>query len=240
MLADLHMDRLFDAIKTLQFQPTSFFTPAYITNLIHELVVKNQHQALARVRVTVFRGNGGIYDAINHAPNLLIQSWPLNPENNNLNENGLVLGLYDGAFKAADALANVKSNNYLLYAMAALYARQQHCNDVLVLNHRKTVADATIANLFLVDKRGAIVTPPLTDGGVAGVMRRHILSRLPSLGYTVLQQPVEVEQLAEAKAVFLTNAIYGIKWVAVFGNCTYERAIVQQLHRQLIEPLVKA
>jgi branched-chain amino acid aminotransferase len=240
VLANLHMQRLFLALQQLLFQPPGYFSPDYLMGLISELVQKNNHQALARVRLTIFRGDGGIYDALNHTPNFLIQTWALNPENNSLNTNGLLLGQYNGGFKAADAFANIKSNNYLLYAMAALYAKQQHYNDVLVLNHRQTVADATIANLFLVQADGAIVTPPLTDGGVAGIMRRHLVDQLPLLGYTVLEQSIDNQQLADAKAIFLTNAIYGIKWVASFEQTTYSHTVVQQLHRQAIEPLLNA
>jgi len=133
ILADYHIERLFNSLQVLQFECPSFFNAPFILNTILELVKRNQHEKLARVRLTIFRGNGGLYDAENHHPNYLIQSWPLNPENNKLNENGLVLGIFEGGFKAADTFANIKSNNYLLYSQAALHAKQQHWNDALVL-----------------------------------------------------------------------------------------------------------
>jgi branched-subunit amino acid aminotransferase/4-amino-4-deoxychorismate lyase len=240
VLASFHMERLFAAIQLLQFHQPGYFGADYLLGLISELVQKNGHQALARVRLTIFRGDGGIYDALNHTPNFLIQSWPLSPENNLLNENGLRLGVYSQGFKAADGMANLKSNSYLLYAIAALHAKQQHYNDVLVLNHRHTIADATIANLFVVQQNDTIVTPPLSDGGVAGVMRRYLVQQLPKAGYTVLEQSLQPAELSTAKAIFLTNAIYGVKWVGAFGESMYQKGFVQQLHRQSIEPLFKS
>ncbi|MES2776138.1 MAG: aminotransferase class IV [Bacteroidota bacterium] len=235
-LPEFHLDRLFASLRLLQFEAPSFFTPPFIIQSISDLVERNKHQQLARVRLTIFRGNGGLYDPENHHPNYLIQSWPLKPENNNLNENGLVLGTYPNGFKAADAFANIKSNNFLLYAMAALYSKQQHWNDALVLNHRETFADATIANLFIISNK-TIITPPLSDGPVNGTMRRYLLQQLPVLGYTVKEQSISSELLNEADECFLTNAIYGMKWVKQHGDTSFQSKHVFTIHKELIKSL---
>jgi branched-chain amino acid aminotransferase len=234
--ANLHWDRLFASLQALQFESPSFLTPAYLLNRIEQLVAKNGHQKLARIRVTIFRGNGGLYDPDNLHPNLLIQSWPLNPANNLLNENGLVIGDYKQGFKAADSFANLKSNNYLLYAMAALQAKRQHWNDALVLNHRGTYADATIANLWVV-KENRIMTPPLTDGGVAGVARRFLLESLPAAGFSVEERSLAPNDVESADEVFLTNAIYGLRWVRQHAESVFTNATAARIHYELLQPL---
>ncbi len=235
-LAEFHIDRLFATLQLLQFESPSFFTPAFILQSITELVEKNQHPKLARVRLTIFRGNGGLYDPENHHPNYLIQSWVLNPENNNLNENGLVIGTYPNGFKAADTLANIKSNNFLLYAMAAMHSKQQHWNDALVLNHKETFADATIANLFIITNK-TITTPPLSDAPVNGTIRRYLLQHLPALGYSVMEQSILPEDLQQADECFLTNAIYGMKWVKQHGDTSFQSKHVFTIHKELIKCL---
>ena len=235
-LAEFNIDRLFATLHLLQFESPSFFTPAFILQSITELVEKNQHQKLARVRLTIFRGNGGLYDPENHYPIYLIQSWPLNPENNNLNENGLVIGTYPNGFKAADALANIKSNNFLLYAMAAMHSKKQHWNDALVLNHKGTFADATIANLFIITNK-TITTPPLSDGPVNGTMRRYLLQSLPALGYSVQEQSISPEDLHQADECFLTNAIYGLKWIKQHDDTNFQSKHVFTIHNELIKSL---
>ncbi|MEO7312502.1 MAG: aminotransferase class IV [Chitinophagaceae bacterium] len=235
-LAEFHFDRLFASLKLLQFEWPSFFTPIFLLQSIKELVVKNQHQKLARVRLTIFRGEGGLYDPEHQHPNYLIQSWVLNPENNNLNDNGLVIGTYPIGFKAADALANLKSNNFLLYAMAALHSKQHYWNDALILNHKGTFADATIANLFIITQK-AIITPPLTDGPVEGTMRRHLLQHLPALGYSVLEQSIAPKDLQQADECFLTNAIYGIKWVQQHRDTIFQRRHILTIHKDLIKSI---
>lgn len=231
-----HWERLSGALQTLQFQPPSFFTAPYLQAQMIALVQKNDHQHLGRIRLTIFRGNGGLYDPENHFPNYLIQSWPLNDAHQTLNNNGLIIGLYSGGFKAADALANLKSNNYLLYAMAALHAKQQHWNDALILNHRGSIADSTIANLFLI-KEKTITTPPLTDGPVAGTMRRYLLENLIGAGYRVQEKSILPTDLLTADEVFVTNAIYGIKWVKQFEEKEYGNRQTSQLFQQFIKPL---
>jgi branched-chain amino acid aminotransferase len=169
-------------------------------------------------------------------PNLLIQSWPLNPANNLLNENGLVTGDFAQGFKAADALANLKSNNYLLYAMAALQAKRHHWNDALLLNHRGTYADTTIANLWAV-KENRIMTPPLADGGVAGVTRRFLLENLPAAGFSVVERTLAPTDVESADEVFLTNAIYGLRWVRQHGESVFSNATAARIHHELLRPL---
>jgi branched-subunit amino acid aminotransferase/4-amino-4-deoxychorismate lyase len=231
-----HEQRIFDSLETLSFQKQGYFTGNFLKEIILELVKKNQVGKLARVRVTIFRGNGGIYDEISQRPNLLIQTWPLNPENNKLNDNGLVIGEYVGGFKAADAFANLKSNNYLLYAMAALHAKKEHWNDALLYNHRGTCCDATIANLWII-KNGQVITPPLTDGPVAGTMRRFLLENLAAAGFNAIEKTISKTDLVEADEVFLSNAIYGIKWVKQFEDQVFQQDITTAIHARLISAL---
>ncbi|MEI2708707.1 MAG: aminotransferase class IV [Chitinophagaceae bacterium] len=169
-----HFERFFQTLELLQFDKISYLTPAYLHNQINELLQKNQHQQLARIRLTLFRGNGGLYDAENHFPNYIIQTWDLNSANNQLNENGLVIDVFKDAKKTFDSYSHIKSNNYLPYLMAALWAKKNHLNDALLLNPFNRIADATIANIFIV-QNGIVKTPTFTEGGVNGIMKNYLL-----------------------------------------------------------------
>jgi len=48
---------------------------------------------MARVRLTIFRGDGGLYDVIDPKPNYLVESWALPDETGNWNSNGLIIGI---------------------------------------------------------------------------------------------------------------------------------------------------
>lgn len=233
LLADYHFERLFSSLELLKFEKPSYLTGDYLHKQILELVEKNGHSKAARVRLTFFRGNGGLYDPENHFPNYIIQSWGLENTMAGLNENGLVTDIFPDAQKACDRYANVKSNNYLSYAMAALWAKEQKLNDAIILNSFGRVADSTIANLFIV-KDGIIKTPALTEGCVAGVMRRYLLGCLKKEGIPFEETQISVEDVLQASELFLTNAIRGIVWVRQLRENTYQNKVASLLHKKFI------
>lgn len=231
-----HVGRLQQSLAQLHFAPSPVVAPDFLLETLLTLAHKNGHHKLARVRITFFRGDGGIYDAVSHTPNVLIQCWPLATTNNQLNDNGLVVGIYPDGIKAADKLANLKSNNYLLYALAALHTRQQHWNDAVVLNHHGTIADATIANVWVL-KDNMLITPPLADGPVAGVMRRYLLDAMATGFWHVQEQSLLPQDLQKADAVFLTNSIYGLKWVGEFNSHRLTQVGVVDIYHKFVAPL---
>jgi branched-subunit amino acid aminotransferase/4-amino-4-deoxychorismate lyase len=235
-LANEHMERLFASLELLQFQQPVYFTPSYVLEQVTLLAKKNYHHKLARIRVTIFRGDGGLYDVENHFPHHLIQSWELNPSNNTLNENGLQLGIFTNARKVCDQYSHVKSNNYLSYALAALWAKKQKLNDAVLLNPYDRIADATIANVFVV-KDGLVKTPALTEGAVNGVMRKYILQSLRHENMPVEETQLTVEDLLQASEIFLSNSIYGIRWVKQLGDSGYTNQLSALLHKKFILPL---
>ena len=93
ILEDEHFARLWKGMLTLQFEIPKHFTPDKLKEEIVLLAKKNAHTS-ARIRLNIYRGDGGLYDAKNHTPNYIIQSWLL-PEGNGMwNSNGLVAGTY--------------------------------------------------------------------------------------------------------------------------------------------------
>jgi len=228
LLLDQHYQRLLNGSLLLGLEP---LTSEQFTGAVLDLCQRNGHSASARVRLTVFRGEMGQDDAVQ---NYIIQSWPL--EKAAEKPGGLVLGTFPKGRKACDGLSHLKSNNYLLYSMAAMYARNHGWDDCLVLNSRERLADATIANLFYI-RDSVFYTPPLSEGVVDGVMRRHLLEALPGAGYAVVEQPVTVPDLMDADEVFLTNAVRGIVWVGSFEGKQFSRRLSAVVDEQLVKTL---
>jgi Branched-chain amino acid aminotransferase/4-amino-4-deoxychorismate lyase len=185
-MIDEHFARLWKGLGILQFKIPAHFTPDTLQEEVIALLQKNGHLQNARIRITLFRGDGGLYDAISHIPNYLVQTWALPADKDTWNSNGLILGIYTEVKKSCDILSNLKHNNFLPYSMAALHAKSQKWNDAVLLNTHGRICDSTIANIFLI-KHGIIYTPALEEGCIAGVMRRHIIKQLVELGYKVEQ-----------------------------------------------------
>jgi len=138
--------------------------------------------------------------------------------------------------KSSDFFSMIKSNSYLPYVMAALWAKENNLNDAILLNHAGGIADTTIANLFII-KDGTIKTPAITEGPVAGVMRRHLIKTLRANDYEVEETTVSVADVLEASEVFLTSAIHGIKWVKQIDNSQYNNSLTTVLYKDFIQTL---
>jgi branched-chain amino acid aminotransferase len=232
-LASYHFERLFSALDLLRFECPAHFTPAYLEQRILMVAEKNKHTACGRVRLTIARGNGGLYDAANHFPNHLMQTWALEKPATGLNVNGVEMDIFPDARKVCDRYSMIKSNNYLPNVMAALWAKERRLNDAVLLNPYDRIADATIANIFIV-KDGVIATPSLAEGAVNGVMRRHLLHCLHQADMPVEEKQITVQELLEASEVFLTNAIAGIKWVKHVGASEYGCQLAPALYDRFI------
>ena len=226
LLKEYHFARLFLSLDVLKFQIPALFTKQQIEKEIKELVKKNGCEISARIRLSVSRGNGGLYDCDNKF-SYLIECWPL--EQKDLNENGLVIDVFPDARKSIDVFSNLKSANYLPYVMAAIWAKENKLNDALILNQHDRVCDSTIANVFWV-KDNNIFTPPLNEGCVAVVMRKKILELATQDSDHLMQEAVLTQEiLLQADEIFLTNAITGIRWVKECRGKVYKNTISDKI-----------
>ncbi|HEV8272688.1 MAG TPA: aminotransferase class IV [Chitinophagaceae bacterium] len=230
LLEEYHFKRLFSGLKTLKIKTPALFTRQKIDEQVKRLCKKNNYEESARVRLSVSRGSGGLYDCDNKF-SYLIECWQL--EQNDFNENGLVIDIFPDARKSIDIFSNLKSANYLPYVMAALWAKENKLNDALILNQHERICDATIANVFWV-KDGKIFTPSLNEGCVAGVMRKKILElTIRNSGFLLLESVLTEDILFQADEVFLTNAITGIRWVKECRRKTYSNTISSKIFAEL-------
>ncbi len=226
-LLDLHFDRLFSGMKELHLQLPVTCNRETLLNEIRELAETNQFSENGRIRLVVFRG-----DAPGDIAQYIIQAFEFPAQYNQLNQHGLEIGIFPNGRKAIDEFSCLKSNNYLVYAMAARFAGEQAWDDSLVLNQYDRIADSSISNIFII-KNDVIYTPPLSEGCVAGVMRRWLLMNLPSLGWTVVEKPLNKESLEDADEVFLSNALSGIRWVRQMGSVTFPNSHVVSIYTSL-------
>ncbi len=236
VLEAYHFERLFKSVQAMQFNKASYFISDLFKEEIIELAKKNIHKKSARIRITISRGNGGLYDTENHNPNYLIQTWDLNSSTNKLNENGLVMEVYTKAKKICDDFSHIKSNNFLCYAMGALWAKENKFNEAVILNPYNNVADTTTSNLFMV-KDGVIKTPAITEGCIGGVTRKYLLKCIKDEGMPFEETSISIDDLLQASEVFLTNTVYGIRWVKEIGKSNYTNQLSTVLHKRFMAPL---
>jgi branched-chain amino acid aminotransferase len=131
--------------------------------------------------------------------------------------------------------SNLKTSNALIYVMAGIYASENKLDDCIIVNEKGFITETISSNIFLL-KDKFILTPPLTDGPVAGIMRKQILKIADMLQYRIYNEKSLTEKnIIDADEMFLTNSITGIKWVLAFKEKRFFNNSSQQFIDKLNE-----
>jgi branched-chain amino acid aminotransferase len=229
--ADFHFERLFHGMKMLQFDIPEYFLKDYFVNTVNGVLLKNSIFKNARIRMMIFRGDGNAYDLENNDANIIIETFEVN-DTIELNDNGLVVDIFTDAKKSCDPFSNLKSNNALTSVMARLFAKRNNLDEAIILNCYNRVCESSIANVFIV-KNEKLFTPPLSEGCIAGTLRRWMLENFSSKEYFVSEKMLSVDDLFGADELFLTNSIHPIRWVKNIGEKIYDNRITKEIFKEV-------
>ena len=131
------------------------------------------------------------------------------------------------------ALAGLKTLNRLEQVIARSEWTDPDIQEGLMLDSRGCVTCGTMTNLFLVADN-ALLTPVLTEAGVAGIMRSKILEEARSAGIETHELTISTDDVANAAEVFVSNALIGIWPVREIDGKGYTRGpITLQIMRAL-------
>ncbi|MEY3983130.1 MAG: hypothetical protein RL160_687 [Bacteroidota bacterium] len=186
----------------------------------------------ARVRLTVFREGKGFYLPLEEQACYLIEVSSLETPFYPLATEGLLLGDYRELVKNSNFTSMLKTNAALLYVMASLHARRNGFHECVLYNEQGRVAEAINANIFKVDGN-KLITPPLSEYGVDGVMRMVVMDLARSYGYDVFEQPITANDLIASDELFLTSAVSGIRWVREYQGKRFKNPTAKMLHQLL-------
>ncbi len=220
-----HIARLKLGMTVLRMNLPAEFSSENIQELIIQLLKHNTHAPNARIRLTVFRNEGGYYTPETNDISFLIESEEL-PTIYELNQKGLWTDIYADIKKPINKLSGIKSGNGLLYVMAGLARQSMKLDECFLINENGSICESISSNIFVV-KNGTIYTAPLTEGCVAGVMRKQIMSIATQSRILTFESPLTVNTLMNGDEVFLTNCIRGIQWVGQFKQQFYTNKMAQ-------------
>jgi branched-chain amino acid aminotransferase/4-amino-4-deoxychorismate lyase len=129
--------------------------------------------------------------------------------------------------------SRLKTLSYLDNVLARAEARAAGADEALMLNTRGELACAAAANLFWIAD-GRLFTPALSCGVLAGTARAQVLARAAALGVPACETRAGPEAPAAAEAVFLTNALIGVRPVAeVDGRALAPHRLTERLSAAL-------
>lgn len=98
----------------------------------------------------------------------------------------------------------IKSNNLLNNALAMQEAFRRGAFEGVMRNYRGEIAECTTSNIFVV-KDGAVLTPPLDSGLLAGLTREFLFELGAEHGIRVGEQVLRDQDLFGADEAFLTS-----------------------------------
>src|SRR5690606_38340675 len=103
---------------------------------------------------------------------------------------------------------------------------------MLILNSEGFLCESLSSNIFIWYQK-TLYTAALSEGCIAGIMRRVIIEMAQENGIEVVEAQISPEILHEADELFLTNAIHGIHWVMGYKNKRYFNHLSKKLQDKL-------
>lgn len=220
-LLDLHLTRLFAGCKTLGIPLEQDILSNELGAFLKNISKTKANKAVVRLTVTMGEGGRGYLDP--EAPNisriLSLHDYPNHPSS--YWQNGIELGLSSVKLASQPLLAGIKHGNRLEQIMARRLW-EPHWQEAILCDYNDNVIEATQSNIFIV-KDGIIKTPELTESGVSGVMREHIIRLAEQLGLEVQLVSLSVSELLNADELFVTNCLIGIWPVKRFQNTVFNK-----------------
>ncbi|MCJ2072285.1 aminotransferase class IV [Methylobacterium sp. J-030] len=213
--ADAHIARLVAAAAILGIPAEA----ERIRAAMRAVAVQGERLAL---RTTLTRGSGprGLRPPADPRPTLFVTAAP-----GAKSAAFTPLRLWPTAIARNDTspAARLKTLGYLDAVLAAREAAAAGFDEALFRNTRGCVACAGTGNLFALFG-ATLVTPPLDDGVLAGIVRAEILDLAAGCGLQAEERSLGLPAFLGAEAVFLTNSLRLLAPVTAIGDRAFPGA----------------
>lgn len=218
---DAHIARLVAASQTLGFSVDD----AKIGAAIDAVLAQTKEASL---RITVTRGIGprGLPPPPDPKPTIFATTAPLrraalfSP-----------LKLHVTAIRRNESspISRLKTLNYLDGILASREALSAGCDDALFLNTKERVACTSVGNVAaLIGDQ--VVTPPLDDGVLPGIVRDVVLKTCNDLGLEPVERSLALPDIDNSDALMVTNSLRLIAPVMLVGRKQIDSSANSRVH----------
>jgi len=224
-----HYFRLMASMRMLRMKIPMEFTLEFLEKEILKTVAVLEEGASFRVRLNVFRKDGGLYTPKTNAINYLIEASESNYKTKEIYE----IDIFKDFYNYSGLLSTIKTNNRMLNTLASIYANENDLDNCILVNERKGVVEVANANIFIV-KNNIVKTPALTEGCIKGVVRSKVIDILTkNKDFTIEETVISPFEIQKADEVFITNAIMGIQAVTKYKKKSFNTDLAGKLHASL-------
>ncbi len=220
-----HYFRLMASMRMLRMEIPMEFTLEFLEQEILKTVATQDDFSKARVRLTIFRKDGGLYTPKTNEINYLIEF----SENTYTTKSQYRIDLFKDFYNYSGLLSTIKTSNRMLNTLASIFMQENELDNCILLNENKAVVEATNANIFVV-KGNEIKTPALEEGCIKGVVRKKVIDILNmNEEYTLLETSISPFEMQKADEIFITNSVIGIQPVTNYRKKEFKTEIGAKL-----------
>jgi branched-chain amino acid aminotransferase len=228
-----HYFRLMASLRIVRMEIPMNFTMEYTEEQVIALTTTMPAASSYRVRISFFRKQGGRYLPINNDTEFIITAEVLNEPLYSLNTDRYEVELFKDYYVSKHLLSTLKSTNKMVQITGSIFAHENGYNNCLVINDDKNVVEALQGNLFMLSGT-KLVTPPLSDGCLNGIMRKQVLELAKKIeGIEVTEASISPFDLQKADELFITNVMVGIQPVTRYRKKDFGNTLATELVKRL-------
>ena len=224
-----HYFRLMASMRMLRMKIPMKFTLEFLEQEILK-TIKDQNDAISfRVRLNVYRKDGGLYTPNNNEIDYLIDV----KENTYQTKESYNVDVFKDFYNYSGLLSTIKTNNRIINTLASIYAKENGLDNCVLINEKKGVVEVTNGNIFVL-KNNVIKTPALTEGCIKGVVRKKVIEIITkNKEYSLEETTISPFEVQKADEVFITNAIMGIQPITNYKKKTFITSFADKIAKNL-------
>jgi len=224
-----HYFRLMSSMRILRMKIPMAFTLEYLEHEILKTISTHHEVPFYRIRLSVFRKDGGFYTPISNEVDFLIEVSELNYQT----KSTYSVDVYKDFYNYSGLLSTIKTTNRMLNTLASIYAKENGLDNCVLINENKGVVEVANGNIFILT--GNIVkTPAITEGCIRGIIRKKVIEIIKkNPEYMIEETNISHFEIQKADEVFITNAIIGIQPVTDYKKKTFGTSFSEKIEKSL-------
>lgn len=228
-----HYFRLMSSMRILRMKIPMNFTIEYLEDQIISLTSKLNISSSARVRMTIFRNDGGLYRPDTNEVSFMITAKENSSKEYVFTKENYEVELFKDFHISKHLLSTLKTTNKITQVVASVFAKENGFEDCLLVNDDKNVIEGISGNIFMV-LDNHIITPPVSDGCLNGIMRKQVINELKNFTDLVFEEKsISPFDLQKADELFLTNVITGIQPITKYRKKGFSTSVSESLIKKI-------
>tara|TARA_R110001592_G_scaffold53193_2_gene163144 strand:- start:4695 stop:5528 length:834 start_codon:yes stop_codon:yes gene_type:complete len=224
-----HYFRLMSSMRMLRMKIPMEFTLEFLEQEILKTVAVQDTAISFRVRLNVYRKDGGLYTPKTNKIDYFIDV----KANTYVTKDIYTVDIFKDFYNYSGLLSTIKTNNRMVNTLASIYAKENELDNCVLINENKGVVEVTNANIFIL-KGNVVKTPAYTEGCIKGIIRTKVIEIIAkNEDFTIEETTISPFEIQKADEVFITNAIMGVQAVTNYKKKTFTTSFSNKISKSL-------